>query len=109
MWWRVWAFSTVARGPYDWIHDLEQRPANATVHFELFAAGGDLAYKGLQRLPQVIACHLNRVIVQLDGNDVRALISPTMERFVRLTKHPPRAPSPAWYREVMQTIVQRLK
>jgi lysophospholipase L1-like esterase len=101
--------STAARGPYDWIHDLEQRPANANVRFERFAAGGDLAYNGLQRLPQVIACHPDRVIVQLGGNDVLALISPTMARFVRLTKRPPRAPSPAWYREVMQTIVQRLK
>ncbi|MGO8947155.1 MAG: SGNH/GDSL hydrolase family protein [Ktedonobacterales bacterium] len=101
--------STVAKGPYDWIHDLEQRPGNARVRFYRFAAGGDLAYNGLQRLPRVIACHPDRVIVQLGGNDVLALISRKMARFVRLTKRPPREPSAEWYREIMQAVVQRLK
>jgi lysophospholipase L1-like esterase len=101
--------STAARGPYDWIHGLEQRPANAEYRFYRFAAGGDLAYNGLQRLPRVIACHPDRVIVQLGGNDVLALVFPTMARFVRLTKHPPQQPSPEWFREIIQTIVQRLK
>jgi lysophospholipase L1-like esterase len=101
--------STAARGPYDWIHDLEQRPGNAVYRFYRFAAGGDLAYNGLQRLPKVIAWHPDRVIVQLGGNDVLALVFPTMARFVRLTKHPPQQPSPEWFRAIMRTIVQRLK
>jgi lysophospholipase L1-like esterase len=105
----VGSSSTAARGPYDWIQDLEQRPVNANVRFYRFAAGGDLAYSGLQRLPKVIACHPDRVIVQLGGNDVLALVSPTMARFVRITKRPPREPSPAWFRETMQAIVQQLK
>ncbi len=101
--------STAAKGPYDWIRDLKQRPGNASFLFYRFADGGDLAYNGLQRLPKVIACHPDRVIVQLGGNDVLALISRTMARFVRLTKRPPREPSPEWYHEVMQEIVHHLK
>jgi lysophospholipase L1-like esterase len=101
--------STAARGPYDWIRDLEKRPENASFLFYRFADGGDLAYNGLQRLPGVIALHPDRVIVQLGGNDVLALISRKMARFVRLTKRPPREPSPEWYHEVMQSIVRRLK
>ncbi len=101
--------STAAKGPYDWIRDLEQRSSNTSFLFYRFADGGDLAYNGLRRLPNVIACHPDRVIVQLGGNDVLALTSKTMARFVRLTKRPPREPSPKWYHEIMQEIVRRLK
>jgi len=101
--------STAARGPYDWIQELEQRPHNASFLFYRFAHGGDLAYNGLQRLPKVIACRPDRVIVQLGGNDVLALISITMTRFVRLTKRPPHEPSPEWYHEVIRKIVYHLK
>jgi lysophospholipase L1-like esterase len=88
---------------------LEQRPGNASLRFLRFAAGGDLSYNGLQRLSRVIACHPDDVIVQLGGNDVLALVSPTMARFVHLTKRPPRQPSPEWLRENMEAIVRGLK
>lgn len=103
------ASATVAIGSYDWIRDLEQRPGNARFRFHRFAEGGDLAYNGLQRLPAIINCHPDDVIVLLGDNDVLALISKAHYGFVRLTKHLPCRPSPEWYRENMQAIVRRLK
>jgi lysophospholipase L1-like esterase len=103
------ASATEAVGSYDWIRDLTQRPGNAAWRFYRFAEGGDLAYNGLGRLPDVINCHPDYVIVLLGDNDVLALLSKKHYQFVRLTKHLPGQPSPEWYRETMQTIVRRLK
>ncbi len=88
---------------------LAERPNNASLRFYRFAEGGDLAYNGLQRLPDIIACHPDYVIVLLGDNDVLALISSKVAQFDRLTKHLPSQPSPEWYRENMQAIVRRLK
>ena len=103
------ASATAAKGSYDWIRDLEQQPTNASLRFYRFAQGGDLAYNGLQRLPNVIKIHPDIMIVLLGDNDVLALISKKFARFVRLWKHLPSKPSPEWYRENMQAIVRRLK
>jgi lysophospholipase L1-like esterase len=103
------ASATAAIGSYDWIRDLAQRPELASFHFFRFAEGGDLAYNGLERLGDVIACHPDYVITLLGENDVMALISPKHARFVRLTKHLPHEPSAQWFRETMQAVVRRLK
>jgi len=103
------ASATVAIGSYDWIRDLEQRPGNSSMRFCRFAEGGDLAYNGLRRLPDINNCHPDYVIVLLGDNDVMALVSKTFMRFVRLTKNLPGTPSPEWYRENMQAVVRRLK
>jgi lysophospholipase L1-like esterase len=103
------ASATDATGSYDWIRNLAERPNNASLRFFRFAEGGDLAYNGLQRLPDITLCHPDYVIVLLGDNDVLALISSKVAQFDRLTKHLPSPPSPAWYRENMQAIVRRLK
>jgi lysophospholipase L1-like esterase len=103
------ASATAAVGSYDWIADLAQRPALASFRFFRFAEGGDLAYNGLERLPDVINCHPDSVIILLGENDVLALISQKHAQFVHLTKHLPRTPSPQWFRETMQAVVRRLK
>jgi lysophospholipase L1-like esterase len=103
------ASATVAIGSYDWIRDLEQRPGNASFCFYRFAEGGDLACNGLRRIPELIKRRPNYVIVLLGENDVLALISKKVRRFVRIGKHISRQPSPDWYRENMQMIVCRLK
>lgn len=103
------ASATVAIGSYDWMRDVEQRPGNEFYRFYRFAEGGDLAYNGLKRLPAIINCHPNYVIILLGDNDVMALISKAHYRYVRLTKRLPCLPSAEWYRENMQTIVRRLK
>jgi lysophospholipase L1-like esterase len=103
------ASATDATGSYDWIADLARRPENVSVRFYRFAEGGDLAYNGLQRVPAIVNCHPDYVIVLLGDNDVLALISRIVAQFDRLTKHLPGKPSPEWYRENMQAIVRRLK
>jgi lysophospholipase L1-like esterase len=103
------ASATDATGSYDWIRDVAERPNNASFRFFRFAEGGDLAYNGLQRVPDIIACHPDYVIVLLGDNDVLALISSKVAQFDRLTKHLPSQSSPEWYRENMQAIVRRLK
>jgi lysophospholipase L1-like esterase len=104
--------STEARGPYDWIRDLEQRPGNENLRFYRFAAGGDLAFNGLQRLPKLIDCRPDCVVVFLGGNDVMASMpeeSTYYRVMLKLTKHLPQKPSPQWFRENMLLIVRRLK
>jgi lysophospholipase L1-like esterase len=103
------ASATDATGSYDWIRDLALRPKNASLRFYRFAEGGDLAYNGLQRLPDIVNCHPDYVIVLLGDNDVLALISKKVAQFDRLTKHLPGPPSTEWYRENIQAIVSRLK
>jgi len=103
------ASATVAIGSYDWIKDLEQRPGTAHYRFERFAEGGDLAYNGLQRVPAIVQRQPEAIIILLGDNDALALVSKALLGFVRLTKHLPQRPSPEWYRENMQTIVQTLK
>lgn len=104
--------STEAKGPYDWIGDLERRPENESLRFYRFAQGGDLSYNGLQRLQKVIDCHPDYVVVLLGGNDVMASMSKQSayyELVLRLTKHLPRKPSPEWFRENMQALAHALK
>ena len=100
---------TEAKESFDWIRALKQRPGNASFRFYNFGIGGDLAYNALQRLPDVVNCHPDRLIVLLGTNDVMALIVKQLSGFYRRTKHLPVEPSPDWYRENMQSIVRRLK
>jgi lysophospholipase L1-like esterase len=79
------------------------------VRFYRFAEGGDLAYNGLQRLPDIVNLQPDYVIVLLGDNDVLALISTKVAQFDRLTKQLPSQPSPQWYRENIQAIVRRLR
>lgn len=102
--------STAGRGQaFDWIGELSRRPGNQRVRFYNFGVGGDLAYNALERLPKVVACRPDKVVVWIGGNDVLALISRRMRIFFRVSKHLPCPPSPEWFRENMQTIAQRLK
>jgi len=104
--------STAAKGPYDWIGDLQKRPENHGLEFLRFAEGGDLAYNGLQRVPKVISCHPDFVVILLGGNDVMASMSRQSEYYevmLKLTKRLPRKPSPEWFYEVMDEVVDRLK
>ena len=103
------ASATDATGSYDWIRDLAQRPNNGSLRFYRFAEGGDLAYNGLERLPDIIKCQPDYIVILLGDNDVFALISKKVAQFDRLTKHLPSQPSPEGYRENMRAIVRRLK
>lgn len=103
--------ASASRGLYDWIGDLKRLPGNESLVFRVFAAGGDLAYNGLRRLPDIVECHPDYVVVLLGGNDVIAMISG--KKFTRLSrilmKHAPTNPSPTSFRENMLAIVRGLK
>lgn len=104
--------STAARGPYDWILDLERRAQNRDVRFTRFAEGGDLAYNGARRLPKLLGTKPDVVLIMLGGNDVMASMpqqSAYYRAMLKLTKHLPRAPSVEWFREVMTSIVACLQ
>lgn len=104
--------STAARGPYDWVADLERRPQNRDIRFRRFAKGGDLAYDGAQRLPKLIASKPDAVLIMLGGNDVMASMpqqSAYYRVLLKLTKHLARAPSLDWFREVMTNLLARLQ
>jgi lysophospholipase L1-like esterase len=78
------------------------------VRFRNFGIGGDLAYNALQRLPRVMACQPDTVIVLVGDNDVIALISPRFSRVARAWKHLPRTESPKWFRENIRSLTRRL-
>jgi lysophospholipase L1-like esterase len=94
---------------YDWISDLQSRPQNASIRFVNLGVGGDLAYNARKRLPQVVQCRPTKVIVDIGGNDVAALINPAYRRMVKAWKRLPRVPSPEWYEENLRHIVSGLK
>jgi hypothetical protein len=101
--------STDATGSYDWIKELALRPRNVDLRFVRFAEGGDLAFNGLQRVPDIVSQHPDYVVILLGGNDLMAMASAKHARFARITKHLPEPPSPQWYRENMCSIVRQLK
>ena len=102
--------STAGKGQaFDWIAELKRRPENKRFRFHNFGIGGDLAFNALQRLPDVLACRPQIVVVWVGGNDVLALASTKVRRFFRVFKHLPTEPSPQWFRENLWAIVRRLK
>jgi lysophospholipase L1-like esterase len=102
--------STAGKGQaFNWISELERRDRNWRFRFRNFGVGGDLAYNAVQRLPSVLACRPERVVIWVGGNDVLAMVSKKVRRYFRISKHLPNEPSPGWFRENLQTIVQRLK
>lgn len=79
--------------------------------YQLVNAGlnGDLAYNALQRLPGVIACRPDFVVVLVGTNDILSTLSRRNEAFYRRAKKLPASPNIAWYRENLQAIVARLR
>ena len=100
---------TAAEVSYDWIGDLESRPQNASIRFVNLGVGGDLVYNALKRVPQVIQCRPNKVVVLVGGNDVLAVIDPIMRHLYGPWKRLPQKPSPKWFEENVRQIVSRLK
>jgi len=102
--------STVAsKGTFKWIDELQTRPQNRRFRFVNLGVGGDLAYNALQRLPSVVACRPDRVVILIGGNDVLAAVFQKLRRIYRRRKHLPVEPSAEWFRENVLAIVRRLK
>ena len=94
---------------YDWIADLQSRPQNAATRFVNLGVGGDHSYNALQRVPQVIQCHPDKVIVLIGAGDVLCTLSATRDRVFRIWKHLPQKHSLKWFDENIRQIVSRLK
>lgn len=102
--------STAGKGQaFNWIEELEGRTRNARFSFRNFGVGGDLAYNALERLPEVLACRPDLVIVMVGSNDVLSLASRKLRLFFRISKRLPKAPSPEWFRESLSAITKRVR
>jgi lysophospholipase L1-like esterase len=102
--------STAGKGQaFNWIGELERRPRNQRFRFRNFGVGGDLAYNALKRLPDVLACCPEKVVVLVGGNDVLALVSRKAGHFFRISKDLPSEPSPEWFRESLRGIARRVR
>ncbi len=100
---------TEAKGSFNWIRELSQRPENQRFRFYNFGRGGDPAYNALQRLSSVIDCHPDRVIVALGWNDILMVYFAHARQFLGGWKRLPVEPTSQWFRENLQAIVLRLK
>jgi lysophospholipase L1-like esterase len=101
--------TTASKGTFKWIDELEKRPQNKQFRFVNLGVGGDLAYNALQRLTSVVACHPDKVVIIIGGNDVLSLVFKNVRGFFSGWKHLPSEPSPEWFRENLQAMVRRLK
>jgi lysophospholipase L1-like esterase len=104
--------STQGKGQaFNWIAELELRLKSGPRQFVFhnFGVGGDLAYNALQRVPKLIACRPNKVVVFIGGNDALAMASSKAGRFFRFFNRLPRAPSPVWFEENLRAIVTTLR
>ena len=100
---------TEAKGSFDWVAELAARECNRHVRFRKFGVGGDLSYNALQRLPEVIACRPDKVVILIGSNDAITAASRKVRRIFRTWKKLPKRPTPEWYRENLRAIVRRLK
>ena len=103
--------STAGQGQaFGWIDELERRPQNRRFDFRNLGVGGDLAYNALQRVPAVIACHPDKVVVLIGANDALTMVFANARRVLAgWMKHLPREPSVEWFRENLEATVDRLK
>jgi lysophospholipase L1-like esterase len=94
---------------YDWVADLQSCPQNASVRFVNLGVGGDHSYNALKRLPQVIQCHPDKVVVLIGAGDVLCTLSATRDRVFRIWKRLPQKHSLKWFDENIRQIVSKLK
>ena len=94
---------------YNWVADLQARPENASVRFVNLGVGGDHSYNALKRLPQVIECRPDKVVVLIGAGDAVSTLSPARDRVFRIWKRLPRKHSAEWFAENMRRIAARLK
>jgi lysophospholipase L1-like esterase len=94
---------------YNWIFDLQSRTENYSTHFVNLGVGGDHSYNALQRLPQVIQCCPDKVVVLIGAGDVLCTLSAARDHIFRIWKHLPQKHSLKWFDENMRQIVSKLK
>ncbi|HSW75072.1 MAG TPA: GDSL-type esterase/lipase family protein [Candidatus Saccharimonadales bacterium] len=105
----VGSSTAAARGVFNWIKELEQRPQNKRFTFVNRGVGGDVAYSTLQRLPKTIAVHPDRVILIIGANDILNQVFPNVQKMLGGWKKLPEKSSPKWFKENLEAIVRELK
>jgi lysophospholipase L1-like esterase len=102
--------STVAaRGTYDWIAELANRPQNSRFRFANFGVGGDLSADLAGRLDPVLRLAPDRVVILIGTNDILASVFPNFRRFTRAWKRASQEPTPAHFKDNLALITQRLQ
>lgn len=94
---------------YDWIADLQSRPQNTSLRFFNLGVGGDHTYNALQRVPQVIQCNPNKVVVSIGGGDLLCTLSATRDRVFRIWKRLPQKHSLKWFEDNIRKIISGLR
>ena len=106
----AWApASSTAACSVDFVDLLRQRlpaPGHAFVNA---GVNGDLAWNALQRLPSVIACDPDAVVVLVGTNDILASLSERVTKTAIKGKQLPTRPTIEWYGENMSRIVFELQ
>jgi len=101
--------TTAAKGTYDWIDELADRPQNRRFRFVNFGVGGDLSVNIAKRLDPVVRVAPDRVIVLIGANDILATVFPNFRRFTRAWKRISEEPSPAHFKDNLELIARRLQ
>ena len=103
--------STAGQGQaFGWIDELARRPQNRRFDFRNLGVGGDFAYNAVQRVPAVIACHPDKVVVLIGANDALTMVFANARRVLAgWMKHLPREPSVEWFKENLEAMVDRLR
>lgn len=101
--------TTAAKGTYNWIRELGERPQNKQFSFINLGVGGDLTFNALERLPKVIAFKPDKVFILIGANDILATVFPNLKAFFARWKNLPKDLSPAWFRQNVEKIVTELK
>lgn len=101
--------TTAAKGTYNWIKELEERPQNKQFSFVNLGVGGDLSYNALKRLPEVIANKPDKIFILIGGNDILAAVFPNVKVFFTRWKHLPHYLSPAGFRQNVESLIKELK
>ncbi len=105
----VGSSTAAARGVFNWMKELEQRPQNKRFTFVNRGVGGDVAYSTLQRLPKTISVHPDRIILIIGANDILNQVFPNVQKMLGGWKKLPEKSSPAWFRQNIEAIVRELK
>ncbi|HLL52747.1 MAG TPA: SGNH/GDSL hydrolase family protein, partial [Myxococcaceae bacterium] len=101
---------THGRASFSWVDLLAERVGPRGAQVINAGLTSDLAYSARQRLPEVIACEPDAVVVLVGTHDVLATTSLEREARYRKTKQlPPVQLTREWYREHLNGIVTDLR
>jgi lysophospholipase L1-like esterase len=100
---------TRAQFSADYLDPLCRRHRPGDVRAERFGVNGDFAYNLLQRLDDALAAPADVITVLIGTNDARASLAGYPVEKAMKRKQLPRHPSPAWFQDCLEAVVERLR